>query len=1259
MKILAIRGANLTSIAGSFAVELNAEPLNETGLFAITGPTGAGKSTLLDALCVSLFNKIPRLENLGRGVEIGHEGGDRLNHADPRNLIRRGAPKGHAETEFVGVDERIYRARWWVERVSRGATKGILKKVEMSLVDVAAEQTLGRTLTETLHLIEGKIGLAFAQFRRSVLLAQGDFAAFLKADTGERSDLLERMTGTDIYSRLSVRCHERARAEEDAENLLREKLDFHEVMDDATRTDALLARDQAKSGLERSQEREKELDRAERWLAQTEKLEEEEARARTEAALAEEALAATADIQEEWAQYRRIQTLRPLRDRHDRARELLDRTEIACAEAIAARDRQRTAHQAAETEKAAAQVTWSEARNRLIKIKPELARAAELDAAIDRTAGDLTEARHSLEKVETEATRKRAELAELDAAKDRLLECLAQAESWFAQNEEIGLLAGQWTRWHDELDRYHKAHVAAADASHALAEMKRRAETFAERERELNQAHAAATADLDALRRRLGEAERALEDIDATDLPEQRKALLQARDRLAEARRQRTELLRCKQARERAGKAYDELVARGKKARVELESCRAACERLAVRHNEARDTLDRLKLAAGSDVRDLRATLVEGQPCPVCGAAEHPYASEAPAHRILGEQVARVRELEATLNRETEKRSHAEAEIKLMRTEAQRSKQDLESLQEEESQAMTRWGAAHQAVAIESLPEDPGSPDCESLLVARGTRIDDQLDALDRREHRLKAARKDLSDLQALCDKQRAKRDQIAEASQKAVQNRLEEKSISSAKEREVLHAEQLKRDLSAVLAKPLAWVSDLEARLGADPLEVRETAESRAVAWHRVEREAADHRVKLQEIDPHRQRLVTDLTSLRDREQLWRQKVTEAQTALEAQRAQRAELLDGKPTVEVAEALEGAEQRAADHLERIKRGEEHAARELAVLERRAHDLEAQRGEQAEALDEAAAAWNEALSDAPHPEPRIREWLDQDPASWEAKRTRIETRQQAHQAAQVRLQERAHQLEKHAAQRPPHLDQASEEPSNPLSLKEVRETLEQTRQDRADREQAFYQFKHRLERDDEIRAGKRDLQEAYTRQCERTGLWKAMKDLIGSSTGKKFRQYAQSLTLDALLGYANRHLEDLARRYQLQRVPHIESLELQILDRDMGDEIRSVNSLSGGESFLVSLALALGLASLSAETTQVESLFIDEGFGALDPESLDLAINALDSLQATGRQVGVISHIPTLIERIGTRVVVRPLGSGRSRIQVTSAFEAG
>ena len=162
--------------------------------------------------------------------------------------------------------------------------------------------------------------------------------------------------------------------------------------------------------------------------------------------------------------------------------------------------------------------------------------------------------------------------------------------------------------------------------------------------------------------------------------------------------------------------------------------------------------------------------------------------------------------------------------------------------------------------------------------------------------------------------------------------------------------------------------------------------------------------------------------------------------------------------------------------------------------------------------------------------------------------------------------------------------------------------------------------------------------------------WAKLNKLLGSADGAKFKVIAQSYTLNHLLRHANRHLSYLSKRYKLQQVPG--TLALQVIDCDMCDEVRTVYSLSGGESFLISLALALGLSSLSSNNLKVESLFIDEGFGSLDADSLRTAMEALEQLQMQGRKVGVISHVQEMSERISVQVQVHKKINGKSVLTV-------
>ncbi|MCA8920763.1 MAG: AAA family ATPase, partial [Planctomycetes bacterium] len=218
MKVLAIRGENLASLAGPFELDLTQEALGGSGLFAVTGPTGAGKSTLLDALCLARYDRTPRLGGRG-GAPVGYRhprDADDLKSRDPRGVLRRGAGAGFAEVDFVGRGGRRYRATWSVRR-ARGRPDGRLQAQTLELRDLDRDQQLGgHTKTETLEAIEHAVGLDYDAFARSVLLAQGEFAAFLRADAADRAALLERLSGSALYGRVSTLAHARAREAREA-----------------------------------------------------------------------------------------------------------------------------------------------------------------------------------------------------------------------------------------------------------------------------------------------------------------------------------------------------------------------------------------------------------------------------------------------------------------------------------------------------------------------------------------------------------------------------------------------------------------------------------------------------------------------------------------------------------------------------------------------------------------------------------------------------------------------------------------------------------------------------------------------------------------------------------------------------------------------------------------------------------------------------------------------------------------------------------
>ncbi len=231
MKILAIRGKNLASLEKEFEVDFTAEPLKSAGIFAITGSTGSGKSTLLDALCLALFDASPRTNRASESIFVHDVGDKTINQRDSRNILRRGAAEGYAEVEFVSLSGETFRTHWSVRR-ARNKADGSMQNSEIRLHNLSAEKEEQGLKTELLTRISGLIGLSFEQFTRSVLLAQGDFATFLKARQSEKAELLEKLTGTDIYSRISLTIYEKSKKAETEWTLVNERIKGIELLPD-------------------------------------------------------------------------------------------------------------------------------------------------------------------------------------------------------------------------------------------------------------------------------------------------------------------------------------------------------------------------------------------------------------------------------------------------------------------------------------------------------------------------------------------------------------------------------------------------------------------------------------------------------------------------------------------------------------------------------------------------------------------------------------------------------------------------------------------------------------------------------------------------------------------------------------------------------------------------------------------------------------------------------------------------------------------
>ena len=229
MKILAIRLKNLTSIEGTVEVDFMAEPLHSAGIFAISGPTGAGKSTLLDALCLALYDKAPRFATSVENVNLADVGDNQINQSDVRNLLRRGTSDGYAEVDFLGIDGRRYRSRWSVRR-TRNKINGSLQPQTLEVKELDTEKEFQGTKKELLIQLVELVGLTYEQFTRTVLLAQNDFVTFLKSKGAAKAELLEKLTGTGVYSRISQEVYARNKAAQEEVTLIQNRMNVIELM---------------------------------------------------------------------------------------------------------------------------------------------------------------------------------------------------------------------------------------------------------------------------------------------------------------------------------------------------------------------------------------------------------------------------------------------------------------------------------------------------------------------------------------------------------------------------------------------------------------------------------------------------------------------------------------------------------------------------------------------------------------------------------------------------------------------------------------------------------------------------------------------------------------------------------------------------------------------------------------------------------------------------------------------------------------------
>ncbi|MGQ6009228.1 exonuclease subunit SbcC [Serratia sp. TSA_105.2] len=393
-----------------------------------------------------------------------------------------------------------------------------------------------------------------------------------------------------------------------------------------------------------------------------------------------------------------------------------------------------------------------------------------------------------------------------------------------------------------------------------------------------------------------------------------------------------------------------------------------------------------------------------------------------------------------------------------------------------------------------------------------------------------------------------------------------------------------------------------------------------------------------------------THADSLQQQQDL-HQRWQEGEKTLAERRAQRLALFGEQRIAEVREQLrakqtacEQASLQAAEQWQKAQELRERLAGQQAGLQQQHNQMQ-------ERLQQTEQQWQQALADSEFADETAFAAALLDDALRRELQQRKEQLQQRQVEAAALLAQATQTLEQHRQNRPEGVDEAN------ADLDALTQSLAELAQQLKALQLSQGELRNQLESDAARRLNQQALFEQIARSQQDYDDWSYLNQLIGSKEGDKFRRFAQGLTLDHLVYLANLQLGRLHGRYLLQRKTS-DALELQVVDTWQADALRDTRTLSGGESFLVSLALALALSDLVSHKTSIDSLFLDEGFGTLDAETLDTALDALDSLNASGKTIGVISHVEAMKERIPVQIKVKKVnGLGVSRLEAHFRLE--